>query len=97
VGALNRTDKWLWRTLCKNDRVRIVHLPNEFSGPEYTLHPDTSAAYRHVIDSREVLTVSHVDEDGYPWVDFTMIAGDGVTHYHSLMLNHDGIERVESD
>ena len=93
---MNPTDKELWRTLRKNDRVRIVHLPNEFSGPEFTLHADTRAAYRHVIDSREVLTVSHLDEDGYPWVGFTMIAKDGVTEHHSLMLNHDGIELAES-
>lgn len=89
---MNPTNKQLWRRLRLGDRVRLVHLPNEFSGDDYTLLPDTLAAYRKLIANQEMLTVSKLDEGGYPWVEFTIVAEDGVTEFHSLMLNHDGIE-----
>lgn len=91
------TDDQLWRKLRHGDRVKIVHLPLEFSTQEYTLHDETQAAYRYLIDNEVVLCVTEIDDQGFPWVDFTMEATDGETEYHSLMLNHDGIQLVIAD
>jgi hypothetical protein len=91
---LSGTDPELWRSLREGDRVRIVHLPCEFSEHEYTMHDDTRAAHRHIIDTKEVLRVSEIDDLGYPWVRFKIEAEDGLTYHHALMLNHDGIERA---
>jgi hypothetical protein len=58
------------------------------------MHDETRAAYRHLIDTQHVLCVSRIDDDGYPWVEFTIETEDGETEYHYLMLNHDGLERA---
>jgi hypothetical protein len=84
----------LWRTLQRGDRVRIVHYPCEFSEHEYTMHEETRAAYRHLIETKKVLAVDRIDNDGYPWVEFEISDMNGDVEYHSLMLNHDGIERL---
>jgi hypothetical protein len=89
------TNDELWKSLQCGDRVRIVHYPCEFSGHENTIHAETRAAYRHLIESKEVLTVGQLDEDGYPWVEFDITDASGNIEYHSLMLNHDGIQRVD--
>jgi hypothetical protein len=59
------------------------------------MHDETRAAYRHLIETKEVLTVSQLDEYGYPWVEFEITDTNGEIEYHSLMLNHDGIQRVD--
>jgi hypothetical protein len=60
------------------------------------MHDDTRAAYCHLIESGQVVGVSRIDDDGYPWIEFSMKSEDGETEFHWLMLNHDGIERVPS-
>jgi hypothetical protein len=87
----------LWRSLRPGDRVQIVHYPCEFSDQEYTMHDETRAAYRHLIDTKEVLQVSYLDDDGFPWVEFQLTDLNGDVQYHSLMLNHEGIHRVGED
>jgi hypothetical protein len=92
---MTSTDDQLWRTLRVGDRVKIVHFPYEFSKRDYTMHDETRAAYRHLIETKEELCVRHIDDEGYPWVKFTIRADDGEEEFHSLMLNHDGIVLVE--
>jgi hypothetical protein len=75
--------------------VKIVHFPCEFSTHEYTLHDETRAVYCHLIETAEVLPVSEIDSDGYPWVSFEMQSEDGATEYHALMLNNDGLVLVD--
>jgi hypothetical protein len=94
---MQSTSDDLWRALKPGDRVHIVHYPCEFSGHEYTLHEETHAAYRHLIETRKVLVVNRIDEDGYPWVEFEVSDVNGGIEYHSLMLNHDGIERLDEN
>lgn len=89
------TSENLWQRLQPGDRVRIVHYPCEFSEHDYTMHDETRTAYRHLIETKEVLTVGYVDDDGYPWVEFEISDPNGGIKYHSLMLNHDGIEQTE--
>ncbi|MEX2168950.1 MAG: hypothetical protein WD851_06550 [Pirellulales bacterium] len=88
------TDDQLWRTLQPGDVLRIVHLPCEFSLQEYTMHAETRVAYQHLIRTRQELSVSYLDEQGYPWIKFTIESQEHGTEYHSLMLNHDGLELV---
>lgn len=88
------TNDQLWRSLQPGDILRIVHLPCEFSQQEYTMHAETLAAYQYLIQSGQKLTVSYMDEDGYPWIKFTMESQDNGIEHHSLMLNHDGLELV---
>lgn len=84
----------LWRELQAGDRVRFTHMPTEFDTPGYCLHPDTRAAYQHVVNSGLTYEV-YIDHD-FPWIDFERITDDGKTEYNSLMINHDGFERVEA-
>lgn len=89
------TSENVWQRLQPGDCVRIVHYPCEFSKQDYTLHDETRAAYRHLIETKEVLTVGYLDDDGHPWVEFETSDPNGEIEYHSLMLNHDGIERAD--
>ncbi|MFO0914793.1 MAG: hypothetical protein U0795_17675 [Pirellulales bacterium] len=86
----------LWRALRLGDRVRMVHMPNDFSVKTggYLLHPETEEFYRHLIDESAVLTISKIDAWGVPWIDYTWVRIDGTEELHSLALNHDGLERV---
>lgn len=88
------TDENLWRVLKVGDHVQIVHYPCEFTEHEYTMHDETREVYRHLIESREILEVSELDDDGYPWVRFEIVNKRGQLEYHALMLNHDGIQRT---
>jgi hypothetical protein len=90
------TNEDLWRTLQRGDRVRIVHYPREFSGHEYTMHKETRDVYQFLIESTKLLTIDRIDNDGYPWVEFEIAGANGEIEYHSLMLNHDGLQRVTS-
>jgi len=85
----------LWRTLRPGDRVRLHEVPAEFLAFEGELRDDTLAMYRHLVESRTVLTVQHVDaQDARPW---TEIAWDreGAREHHFLALNHSGLSLVE--
>lgn len=88
------TDENLWRELQVGDRVQFVHFPCEFSDDEYTMHDETREAYRHLIETNAILTISKLDDDGYPWVSFEIADQQNQVEYHSLMLNHDGIRRA---
>lgn len=89
------TDENLWHSLRVGDRVLVVHYPCEFSDHDYTMHDETRDAYRQLIESRQLLTVSRIDDDGYPWVEFEITGKNGRLEYHSLILNHDGIQRAD--
>lgn len=86
----------LWRTLRVADRVRIVHIPQDFaSAPDtYRLHPETEELYRHLVAQSAVLTVKEIDDWNVPWIDYTWVRPDGTEEFHSLGLNHDGLERA---
>jgi hypothetical protein len=83
----------LWRTLKPGDVVRMADMPPEYDRPE-SLHDDTRSIYQYLIDSRMLLVVAYMDELNYPWVRFEYVADDGQLEYHSLMLNHGGLELV---
>lgn len=86
----------LWRNLRVGDRVRIVHVPLEFaSAPEtYCLHDETRELYERLIIKAAILIVTEIDDWDVPWIDYTWVRSDGVEEFHSLGLNHDGLERV---
>jgi hypothetical protein len=94
---MRSTDGNLWHDLKVGDRIQTVHLPFEFAEHEYTLHDETRNAYQNLIESKAILAISKIDDDAYPWVDFEIVNEHGQVEYHSLMLNHDGIQRVVSD
>ena len=91
---MSPTNENLWRDLQVGDRVQIVHYPCEFSEHEYTMHDETRDAYQYLIESGLILEVNKLDNDSYPWVDFEIVNRHSQVEYHSLMLNHDGIQRV---
>ena len=86
----------LWRSLRVGDRVRIVHMPQEFaSAPDsYRLHDESRELYERLIAEAAVLTVTEIDDWDAPWIDYTWVRDDGTEEFHSLGLNHDGLERV---
>jgi hypothetical protein len=84
-----------WRKLRLNDRVRLVHLPTEFSQPGYFVHRDTLRVYRRRIDRGRSVRVFKIDEWKIPWVQFQFRRKDGRIEYYSLAINHDGWVRVQ--
>jgi hypothetical protein len=88
------TDPELWRRLRVDDRVRLVHMPTEFSRPRYQIHRDTLRAYRRLIERRWPLRVCKIDDWKLPWVQFQLRRKDGRIEYHSLAVNHDGLVLV---
>lgn len=90
-------DPELWKALNLGDRVRVVSWPTEFDQPDYCLHEETREAYEWLLARRCVLTIDRVeyhDGQSYPWADFT-ITTYGVDAYHTMMLNHSGLELIE--
>ena len=85
----------LWRSLGVGDRVRIAHMPQDFAGaPDtYRLHDETRELYEHLIAENAILTVTEIDDWDAPWIDYTWVR-NGIEEFHSLGLNHDGLERV---
>lgn len=85
----------LWRDLRVGDCIRIACLPEKFSRPGYLLHEDTRQLYEHLIAERAVLTVARIDDWGMPWIEYVWHTDAGEEH-HSLMVNHDSLERVST-
>ncbi len=90
------TGENLWRELRVGDHIRFVHMPTEFAGPDYFLHEETRSLYERLIASGELLTVTKVDDDGLPWIDCRNLADDGQPEFHTLAVNHSGLEKVLS-
>ena len=88
------TNNQKWRTLKTGDCVKVVGLPGEFSQDQYTLHDETRAVYLHLIESGQKLFISRIDDDGYPWTEFTIEGQNGTPEHHYLLLNHDGLELI---
>ena len=84
----------LWRDLQVGDQIQIVRVPKEFSQRGYYIHADTLRVYERLITAGTVLTVDRIDESGLPWVEFSCENEDGQQEFHSLAVNHDGLERV---
>jgi hypothetical protein len=84
----------IWRELTVGDRVRIVTYPSDFYQPGYYVHAETAEVYRHLIAEKAILTVHRIDEFGSPWVEYCWTIEDGETEWHSLMVNHTGLERA---
>jgi hypothetical protein len=90
-----KTDPKLWKRLKVGDRVRIVHMPNEFSQAGYFVHRHTLRAYRTLIARNRPLRVSEIDGWRMPWVRFQLRRKDGRIEYHSMLFNHDGLVLVQ--
>jgi len=82
-----------WQQLKVGDRIRIVRLPSEFSRPDYQVHDDTIALYRHLIDEGCVLVVDEIDDKGRPRIEYEWNKPAGV-EYHGLLINDDSWERA---
>lgn len=82
----------LWKELKAGDHIKIASWPNEFLDSS-TFHEETEEVYRHLIESQRVLKVDRLEANQFPWVEFVRVV-DGVEEYHSLLLNHGGIERA---
>jgi hypothetical protein len=89
-----KTDPKLWRRLKIGDRVRIVHVPSDFTRPGYGIHRDTLRAYRRLIERGRPLRVYKIDDWDLPWVQFRFRRKDGRIEYHYLAINHDGLVLV---
>ncbi|TWT99101.1 hypothetical protein Pla108_00340 [Botrimarina colliarenosi] len=89
-------DPELWKKLELGDRVRISRFPSY----EGCLHDDTAALYRWLVETSRVLTVmklEFIEEQAYPWSGEIVWSMDSShpEEFHWLMLNHDGLERVD--
>jgi hypothetical protein len=89
-----KTEPTLHKRLKIGDRVRLVHLPTEFSQPGYHLHRDTLRVYKRLVALRKTLTVNEIDSYRLPWVQFRLRREDGGYEHHFLAINHDGLVLV---
>jgi hypothetical protein len=85
------TDPNLWKRLKVGDRVRLVHMPTEFSRPGYLIYPCTLRAYRRVIARRRPQRIFQIDAWGVPWISFRFRMKNGKWEGHWLAVNHDGL------
>lgn len=83
----------IWRELKIGDHIRVFEYPPEFQQPGYLVQEETVEIYGYLVAKRRILTVTRIDEAGNPWVDFTRTNDSGDTEWHSLMVNHDGLEK----
>lgn len=70
-------------------------MPREFaeSPGTYLLHNETRELYEHLIATAVVLSVTEIDGWGVPWIEYTWFH-NSIEEFHSLGLNHDGLESV---
>ena len=85
----------LWRELKVGDRIRLVHMPTEFERPGYRLQDCTRIVYQHLIDTRRILVVEKIDKWSCPWTESFILVRNGTEEHHWIMINHDGLERVD--
>lgn len=86
-----------WRLLKLGDKVRIVRIPSLFNEPHYHIGEwkETFSLYRQLIANQEVLSITEIDEDGRPWIEYESTDKDGFTTSHALALDDDSYERVD--
>lgn len=90
------SDPELWKKLKPGDRVVVTRLPEECARSD-SGYNETQFAYEWLIARRYVLTIDHletVDGVAYPWTSDFVVETYGVKEWHSLLVNHDGLERV---
>jgi hypothetical protein len=80
----------VWKTLRVGDCIRIIGMPDEVWAP----HGETKALFQHLVDHLLPVKVCRVDEDGYPWIEYTHTSEDGTEYWESLMIHHDAIEVI---
>jgi hypothetical protein len=92
--AVMQTDPHVWKRLKVGHRVRLVHMPTEFSRDGYFVHRDTLRAYRRVIARGRPQRVFQIDAWGVPWIRFRFSMKNGKWEHHELAVNHDGLVLV---
>ncbi len=70
------------------DQVRILGVPNQ-DVPNYTIFPETVAAFEALVARRRPVRISEIDEDGTPWYNFRLKAADGTWEYHFMSVAED--------
>lgn len=83
-----------WKILKLGSKFQIESVPLEFFDPEFYIDSDTLSTYEFLVKCGMVLTVSRVDKDGFPWVEFDRELDDGSIEKHSLFINHGGISLI---
>lgn len=85
-----------WRKLKTGDRIRIVKIPSMFAEAHYLNGEweETFSLYRQLITNEEVLSISEIDEDGRPWIQYESIDEGGATISHALAVDDDSWEHV---
>jgi hypothetical protein len=85
-----------WRKLKTGDQIRIVQIPSMFDEAHYHNGEweETFSLYRRLIADAEVLSISEVDQDGRPWIEYESIGEGGATISHALAVDDDSWEHV---
>jgi hypothetical protein len=82
-----------WRSLRVGDHIRITALPGEIWAP----HGETRSLFDHLIANSVPVTVIRVDDDGYPWVEYSFQESDGLRVWEYLLIKHDDFELIGTD
>ena len=88
-----------WRSLKVGDCIQIVRIPSLFNEPHYHNGDweDTFSLYRELMANQAVLTISEIDIDGRPWVEYETVDGDGCTVSNSLAVDDDSWQFSNGD
>jgi hypothetical protein len=79
-----------YKALKVGDKIRFVRLPTldreqyEHTGDDFTVR-----VIQKLISEAVVCSIGRIDEYGYPWFDYEMVAEDGETEHHSLAVMDD--------
>lgn len=86
-----------WRSLRLGDEVRIVRVPSLFNYPHYHNGEweETFSLIRQLIINQVVLTITEIDEDGRPWIEYESTDSHGSRTSHTLAMDDDSWERVD--
>jgi len=71
------------RTLQIGDRVRFVHLPDEWKAPGQSVHAESVRFIEALIARGRSSRIAGIDDHGIPWFDARVPRDDGTMEHHS--------------
>jgi hypothetical protein len=85
-----------FKTLKVGDRVRLLNVPDhDLAQRERELREGvaeagwTADSIERIIDQDPIVTISQVDEYGFPWFECELVREDGTVEFHSLNISDD--------
>ena len=76
--------------LKKGMKIKFISIPtHDLKQFEKTHDNFTTSIFQKIIDEAKILTITEIDEYGYPWFEYNFINEDGEKEYHSIAIMDD--------